>query len=61
MNTLRPKGEIQASPKDMVQVFGLPNFADDAFNKNLGVFLFEDNFRGEFRVVDVQHYQSEYN
>jgi hypothetical protein len=32
----------------MVNTFGLPNFADDTFNKNLGIFFFEDNFRGEF-------------
>jgi hypothetical protein len=37
----------------MVDVFGLPNFTDDTFHKNLGIFLFEDNFRGEFRIIDV--------
>lgn len=41
------------SPLNMVKTFGLPNFADDTFDKNLGVFLFEDNFRGEFRIVDI--------
>lgn len=37
----------------MVDTFGLPNIADDTFNKNLGIFLFEDNFWGEFRIIDI--------
>jgi hypothetical protein len=53
MSMLKPKGEFKATPKQMVQVFGLPNFADDTMDMNLGVFLFEDNFRGEFRVIDI--------
>ena len=53
MSMLKPKGEFQAIPKELVSVFGLPNFSDDTFHKNLGVFLFEDNFRGEFRLIDI--------
>ncbi len=53
MNVLKPKGSIKMSPKLMADVFGIPNFADDTFEKNLGIFFFEDNFRGEFWVVDI--------
>ena len=44
LNSLIPKGEFELSPKLMVEVFGLPNFTDETFEKNLGIFLFEDNF-----------------
>ncbi len=45
----------------MVNTFGLPNFADDTFNKNLGIFFFEDNFRGEFWIVDIQNKDSSFS
>ena len=61
MSMLKPKGEFQAIPKELVSVFGLPNFSDDTFHKNLGVFLFEDNFRGEFRLIDIQSSNSEFS
>lgn len=53
MNILKPKGELKISPWILVETFGLPNFPDDTCDKNLGVFLFEDNYRGEFRIVDI--------
>lgn len=40
MNMLKPKGDFEISPKTMVDVFGLPNFTDNTFDKNLGIFYF---------------------